>query len=166
MRVTLIRIQRSTMPSPTPEPEELILYPNKIKWVLYALASIGFSWLISSLQNIDPDIRGWLILGAVVFIACAVVCALQLWPNSAWLKLNDDGVHFSVLFRRYHYPWSVIKRFGIVEVNFQHGSEQLVSFWVEPNDKCISLNDSFGKKPEELVEILEDYWKQACRNTH
>ena len=66
-----------------------------------------------------------------------------------------------MLFRRDLYPWSEIKA-GIVEVDTQYGSESLVSFWVEPNDRCISLNDSFGKKLEQLVEILESHWKRAC----
>ena len=155
-------MQQHAMPASTPQADEVILYPNKFKWALYEVLSIGFSWLTISLQSQHPAMRGWLALGAVFFIFCAGVCAIQLWPDSAWLKLNGDGLHYSVLFRRFHYPWSEIKRFGIVEVDTQYGSESLVSFWVEPNDRCISLNDSFGTKPEQLVEILESHWKRAC----
>ena len=149
------------MPASTPQADELILYPNKFKWSLYEVLFIGWGWLLS-LQSQHPAMRGWLVFGAMFFIFSAMVCAIQLLPNSAWLKLNGNGLHYSVMFRRYHYPWSEIKRFGIVEVEFQYSSESLVSFWVEPNDRCISLNDSFGKKPEQLVEILESHWKRAC----
>ena len=150
------------MPASTPPAEELILYPNKFKWTLYGVLFIGLGWLLLSLQDQLPDIREWLIAGAILSIAFMVACAIQLLPNSAWLKLNGDGLHYSVMFRRYHYPWSEIKRFGIVKIKFQYSSESLVSFWVEPNDRCISLHDSFGKKPEQLVEILESHRKRAC----
>ena len=34
------------MPASTPQADELILYPNKFKWALYEVLSIGFSWLM------------------------------------------------------------------------------------------------------------------------
>ena len=102
--------------------------------------------------------RGWLAFGAVFFIFSAVVCAIQLWPNSAWLKLNSNGLHYSVLFVGITIPGARSSASGLLRST--PSSASLVSFWVEPNDRCISLNDSFGKKPEQLVEILESHWKR------
>ena len=98
---------------------------------------------------------GFLILGSI----------LTLWPNSSWLKLGPDGIRNKVMFRKFHYRWSDINRFEITVV--QHGTglskskTEFVSFWMNHDEQIHSLSDCYGKKAEELMEILESY-----RNRH
>ena len=66
MRVSGGQDSTAAMPATTPQADELILYPNKFKWALYVVLSIGLGWLMISLQDQLPDIRGWLAAGAVL----------------------------------------------------------------------------------------------------
>ena len=65
------------------------------------------------------------------------------------------------MFRKFHYRWSDINRFGITTV--QHGvglsksKTEFVSFWINHDDEMRSLSECYGKKTDELVEILESY---------
>ena len=107
----------------------------------------------------NPDMHGLLLILGMASIAGMATCLVALWPDSTWLKLNSEGIHYRVLFRRFHYRWRDIKRFGIVTVQMRYSKEKFVSFWIGPNEKLVSFHDSFGKKPEHLLEILENQWK-------
>ena len=90
-----------------------------------------------------------------------LISVLTLWPDSSWLKLGPDGIRNKVMFRKFHYRWSDINRFGITTV--QHGvglsksKTEFVSFWMNHDDEMRSLSECYGKKTDELVEILESY---------
>lgn len=142
-------------------PESMTLYPNKIKWVLVLL--VGFCSIPLGIYLIG-DHNTETLLGLFICVAggfVILVSILTLWPNSSWLKLGPDGVRERVLFRKFHYNWSEVTRFGITVV--RHRSEQhktetkFVSFWMNHDNQMRSLRECYGKKPEELIDILESY---------
>src|SRR6185295_11962995 len=49
---------------------------------------------------------------------CAIVFAMQLAPNSAYLELRDDGFTFANLWRAHTVRWNEVSQFGIVRVGF------------------------------------------------
>ena len=142
-------------------PESMTLYPNKIKWILVLL--FGFFIIALGISLIgDHDTETLLGLFVCVLGGFGIlVSILTLWPNSSWLKLGPDGIRNKVMFRKFHYRWSDIKRFEITVV--QHGTglskskTEFVSFWMKPDDRMRSLSECYGKKPEELMAILESY---------
>ena len=142
-------------------PESMTLYPNKIKWILVLL--FGFFLIALGISLIgDHDTETLLGLFVCVLGGFGIlVSILTLWPNSSWLKLGPDGIRNKVMFRKFHYRWSDIKRFEITVV--QHGTglskskTEFVSFWMKPDDRMRSLSECYGKKPEELMAILESY---------
>ena len=140
-------------------PESMTLYPSKIKWVLVILVSIGFIALgIYTIESGDTGI----LLGQIICVIFSLVImwsTLTLWPGSSWLKLGPDGIRNKVIFRKFHYRWCDINRFGIwiAQDPGLPSTTKYVSFWVKPDDQMRSLSECYGKKPEELVEILESY---------
>ena len=86
---------------------------------------------------------------------------LTLWPNSSWLKLGPDGMRERVLFRKFHYHWSEVTRFGIIVVRHRSGAyrtdTKFVSFWMKCDEDMRSLSECYGEKAEELMKILESY---------
>ena len=137
----------------------MILYPSKVKWIILLLGSLGLFWLYLSMRDGHPDIRGLLLMLGMASIAGIAICVVVLWPKSTWLKLTPEGIHYRILFRRFDYRWKDIKRFGLITVQMRYSKERFVSFWIGPNEKLVSFHDSFGKKPEHLLEILENQWK-------
>ena len=137
----------------------MTLYPSKIKWVLVILASIIFIALgIHLIGNNDTETLLGQIL-CVIFGLVILWSVLTLWPGSSWLKLGPDGIRNKVIFRTFHYRWSDINRFGIwiVQDPGLPSTTKYVSFWMKPDDQMRSLSECYGKKPEELAEILELY---------
>jgi len=145
-------------------PESMTLYPSKIKWILVLLVSKIFMILGIS-QTGDHNTETLLgLLACVIGGFGILICILTLWPGSSWLKLGPDGIRNRIMFRKFHYRWSDINRFGITTV--QHGAglsnskTEFVSFWMNHDDQMRSLSECYGKKPEQLVEILESYWNR------
>ena len=150
-------------------PESTTLYPSKIFWALIILASIGFIALGIYLIGSDYviPVRGVSTIPGTLFgqILCVIFSlvifssVLILWPGSSWLKIGPDRIRHQVIFRKFHYRWSDINRFGIwiAQDPGLPSTTKYVSFWMKPDDQMRSLSECYGKKPEELVEILESY---------
>ena len=139
----------------------MTLYPNKIKWVLVLLGCIIFITMgIFLIGDHDTETLFGLFL-CVLGSLGILISVLTLWPNSSWLKLGPDGIRNRVMFRKFYYRWSDINRFEITIV--QHGTglskskTEFVSFWMNHDEQMRSLSDCYGKKAEELMEILESY---------
>ena len=139
----------------------MTLYPSKIKWVLILLVCFIFITMGISLIG---DHNAETLLGLFVCVMSGfgiLISVLTLWPDSSWLKLGPDGIRNKVMFRKFHYRWSDINRFGITTV--QHGvglsksKTEFVSFWMNHDDEMRSLSECYGKKTDDLVEILESY---------
>ena len=152
-------------------PESTTLYPSKIFWALIILASIGFIalgiYLIAG-DDVIP-VRGVTTIPGTLFgqILCVIFgllifwSVLTLWPGSSWVKIGPDGIRHQVIFRKFHYRWSDINRFEIMTVQIGAGKTKskakFLSFWMKTDDQMRSLGEGYGKKPEELLEILESY---------
>ena len=137
----------------------MTLCPGKIKWALVMLPSIIFTALgIYIIESDDTEILIGQIL-CVMFSLVILWSTLTLWPGSSWLKLGPNGIRNKVIFRKFHYRWSDINRFGIwiAQDPGLPSTTKYVSFWMKPDDQMRSLSECYGKKPEELVEILESY---------
>lgn len=139
----------------------MTLYPNKIKWVLVLLGCISFIAMGIFLIG-DHDTETLLGLFICMLGGLGILLSiLTLWPNSSWLKLGPDGMRERVLFRKFHYHWSEVTRFGITVVRHRSGAHRtetkFVSFWMKCDEDMRSLSECYGKKAEELMEILESY---------
>ena len=139
----------------------MTLYPSKIKWVLILLVCFIFITMGISLIG---DHNAETLLGLFVCVMSGfgiLISVLTLWPDSSWLKLGPDGIRNKIMFRKFHYHWSDINRFGITTVQYGVGlsksKTEFVSFWMNHDDDMRSLSECYGKKTDELVEILESY---------
>ena len=138
-------------------PESITLYPSKIKWIFMIVVSILF--LVVGIADSGGD---WINSLICVFGGLGIlVSILTLWPNSSWLKLGPDGMRERVLFRKFYYHWSEVTHFGITVVRHRSGAHrsdtEFVSFWMKCDHDMRSLSECYGKKAEELMEILEPY---------
>jgi|TARA_B100001758_G_C18357650_1_gene583687 glucose-6-phosphate-specific signal transduction histidine kinase len=139
----------------------MTLYPSRIKWILMLLVCIGLFVSGILLSENKPEmilVRLFLLVGGGLGIPLSV---WKLWPNSNWLKLGPDGIREKVLFRKFHYLWSDLLYFEITTVQHRSGysssKTELVSFWIKTDENRHSLSECYGKKPKELVGILESY---------
>ena len=153
------------MNQPESLPESMTLYPSKVKWILVMTGSIVFLIMGIKILGRDYDLESWIGQIGCIFGGIGILVSLMsLWPDSGWLKLGPDGIRNKILFRKFYYRWSDINRFGISTVEFDTGignsKNKIVSFWMKSDDKMHSLGDSYGKKPEQLVKILENYWNR------
>ncbi len=142
-----------------------ILRPNRLKtfgWLtLCAGFTAGGAWMILSDESI-----GW--LPALFFGLGVVVFGVILLPNSAYLRVSQDGFTVCSLFRAQSYRWSDVGPFTVdrigpnrmVVFNF---SDQYRAF--PPARKVASaitgyegaLPDSFGMSLKELACLLNEY---------
>ena len=153
------------MNQPESLPESMTLYPSKVKWILVMTGSIVFLIMGIKILGRDYDLEAWIGQIGCIFGGIGILVSLMsLWPDSGWLKLGPDGIRNKILFRKFYYQWSDIDRFGISTVEFDTGlgksKNKIVSFWMKSDVKTHSLGDSYGKKPEQLVKILENYWNR------
>ena len=153
------------MNKPESLPESMTLYPSKVKWILVMTGSIVFLVMGIKILGRDYDLEAWIGQVGCIFGGIGILVSLMsLWPDSGWLKLGPDGIRNKILFRKFNYRWSDINRFGISTVEFDTGigksKNKIVSFWIKSDDKMHSLGDSYGKKPVQLVKILENYWNK------
>jgi len=93
--------------------------------------------------------------------------------NGSYLKLTDDGFEVKFSFKKYFTNWKDVKSFSVTPIT----SNRFVSYTFSDSynkqeigrniAKSLSgseaiLPDSFGKKPEELAEIMNN-WKKKSR---
>lgn len=150
------------MTSPDALPESMTLKPSTISWLLVMLGSAGLGTLGLQWLGSDSDTAAWAVpLGILLGSTGLSVSLLMLWPNSSWIKLGPDGIRLRVLFRNFHHRWGDINGFGITTLHTGYGNKsRLVTFWVGPNNTPHSLPSGFGKKPDDLMELLERYWQR------
>ena len=141
-------------------PESMTLYPSKTQWIFVIVVCL--LCLVAGIANSGVDRISSLI--CVFGGPDILVSILTLWPNSSWLKLGPDGMRERVLFRNFHYHWIDVTRLGITVVRHRSGAyrtdTKFVSFWMKCDEDMRSLSECYGKKADELVEILESYRNQ------
>jgi hypothetical protein len=101
-----------------------------------------------------------------VFALGLPVFALQFHPKAAYLYLAPEGFTFCSLFRAHTVRWADVREFAIISI----GPNRMVAWNFTPGysatgragaiSKSLSgyeagLPDTYGMKPQELVELLE-----------
>jgi hypothetical protein len=142
-----------------------ILRPNRFKtfgWLaLCAGFTAGGAWMIFS-----GEPMGW--LPALFFGLCVVVFVVTLLPNSAYLRVSQDGFTVCSLFRAQSYRWSDVGPFTVGRI----GPNRMVVFnfsgryRAQPRARKAAaaltgyegaLPDSYGMSLEELASLLNGY---------
>lgn len=98
---------------------------------------------------------GFLAAGALFFI-------VHLVPDAYALRLDSKGFDVSEMFTNKRYAWSNVSEFGIRRGFLGH----YVDFeYVSPDTdgrQRVVLNESYGFKPVEMVQLLNGYREQAA----
>ncbi len=151
--------------------DTLLLKPRKTRQVRVLLAGLIFV-SIGILMVQAHNMLGWLL---VTFFGLGVlVFAVNMLPNSAYLRLTKDGFEVRQLFKSFFYKWSDVQDFqtrvrlhhGIpirtyVAFNFASTYTKLAK--MRALAKAISgcegqLPDNFGMEAQELAELMAQ-WK-------
>jgi hypothetical protein len=142
-----------------------ILRPKRLKTFGWLALSAGFTaggaWMILSGEPI-----GW--FPALFFGLCAVVFGVILLPNSAYLRVSQDGFTVCSLFRAQSYRWSDVGPFTVGRI----GPNRMVVFNFSDQYRAAprarklasaltgyegALPDSYGMSLEDLASLLNEY---------
>ena len=125
-----------------------------------ALTAVGV-WFVTAGER-----NGWLL--AVFCGIGVVVFAVNLLPNSAYLRLDADGLTFCALFRTHFYRWTDLGTFRVGEV----GGKRMVVVTISADSHRLPTQssaaapltgqegafvDSYGLTPERLADLLNVY---------
>jgi hypothetical protein len=146
------------------------IYPNKSKIIRLLFISCAFVGG-GVLMICDRQMMGWL---AVVFFGLGVpIFIIQLFPNSSFLTVSDEGIEFCSLFRKSKLKWSDIAEFGVFSIR-NHGLtvRKIIginfsaTYTLASKGRAVAkalsgfegaLPDTYGLQAEELVELLSMY---------
>src|SRR5688500_337363 len=86
------------------------LYPKRSKWLLllllFSVFAAGGVWMIR-----EGEKAGWFVAG---FFGLGIpISLLQFYPKCSFLTVDQDGIEFGALFRKYRLKWSDISEFGV-----------------------------------------------------
>ncbi|MFO0965439.1 MAG: hypothetical protein U0793_07615 [Gemmataceae bacterium] len=150
------------------------LYPKKLSavWLLLACSAFvaGGIWMAEK--------KGWIGYACAGFFSLGIPVALvQLLPGSAYLQLDDNGLTYCSLFRKKSIPWSLIDEFFVVtlkqaglKVHTMIGFNHVPGYQGKRFGRGLSravahcegaLPDTYGKKAEELVVLLNSYLRAS-----
>jgi hypothetical protein len=90
--------------------ESRILYPSRLKLLLYLLLSVALT-AVGFLLVRGGSWFGWVAAG--IFGVSILVFATMLLPNTCYLRLGPDGFEVRSLFRTWSVRWSQVSRFGV-----------------------------------------------------
>lgn len=135
----------------------ITLKPSKIKHIILLLFSIGF--VISGILLLDKNL--WIaILNMVFFGMCSIIFAINIFPNSSYLKIDEKGIEMKNLFRSTLIPWQAVKGFRAKSVVFN----KLVVFDLDehlPDEKLKrkqgGFPDTYGMSAQKLANLLNEY---------
>ncbi len=153
--------------------QELELRPTLRKSVFVLLASSGF--LIGGLYVIHEGTVISLAMGllgtgfGIVGIPVAVITRIS---KRMVLRLTPEGFGFGTLRKKYFYDWHVIAGFSVGSLSVGWAGQKKVCFTFRSDyqgeEKIRAINqkwmrvdrflpDTYGKKPMELVTLLEEW---------
>ena len=105
------------------------------------------------------------------------VAIINMLPGASQLEINDEGFTITIFFRKEFIPWLVLDKFHIVDVTpMSWLKTKKVGFdWLHPDEQASRgqkfakflggaegiLPDNYGKKAEELLEIMNTYLAKA-----
>lgn len=141
----------------------LILRPSRSRAALLffvcALFVGGGIWMVRMGNSFGYFCAGFFALGLPVF-------ALHFHPKAAYLCLTADSFTYCSLFRAFTVRWEHVRDFAVITV----GAQRMVAWNLTPHhpmprrvsalSKSMSgyeaaLPDTYGMKPEELLELME-----------
>jgi len=153
---------------------DILLRPDRRRIVLFFLACLGFVAIgITPIAWHGPSAIVWLCI--LFFGICGAAFLAQLFPGASYLHIRGNGFEYCSLFRKSPLIlWQDVSDFRVVRIP-PSGKRMVVFDWdAAPgygarrfNRSLIGatdgLPDSYGLRPEELAELLND-WR--IRSTH
>jgi len=149
----------------------MLLQSSKLKPLLLLISTEMLVFIGLYYRNEIPSYMGYI---AAVFFGCGFFVAfLQLLPGATQLEITNEGIRYSVLFRKFYIPWNRIAYF--YELTMQDGKTKKVG-WHYSEEVVLEtearqghpvnmeiphgiLPDNFGKTASELVDILNSFPK-------
>lgn len=148
--------------------------PGKLRSILLLLGCLIFV-VAGVFMGQSGKWIGWL---CAAFFGLGIPLAIiQLIPGSSYLEVRSDGFEICHIFRKRFVPWSMVDKFHIIDVTPMSWSKtKRVGFdLVHSNGRASigqelsktlagsedMLPDNYGKKAEDLVEIMNASLKKA-----
>ena len=161
------------------EIQPMILRPSKGKSVLLLLGCLIF--VIGGL--LMGSSGKWVGYLCAAFFALGIpVAIMQMVPGASYLEIGSDGFTVASMFRRHFVSWLTVDKFRIVDVTPMSPSKtKRVGYdWLHADGKSSGgqefakalsgvegmLPDNYGKKAEELLEIMNDRLTKAREKPH
>ena len=145
--------------------EVQIFRPNKLKNSILFLGCSAFVAIGIFILDRDPKI-GW---ACIIFFGLGVIASLiQFYPNSAYLKLTNEGFEVKGLFRSSFTRWTDIKDFRQGQIK---GNQMIFFDYTDKHKKWKSgkkvakflsgkegaVQSSYNIKTEELLNLMKEY---------
>ncbi len=151
----------------------LILRPTLAKKVVFFAGSALFVFV--GVWMIRDGIPG-LWFPTIFSGLCAIVFLIQLHPRASSLILTSEGFEVRALFRSSNYLWKDVSDFFVKRIapNRMVAFNFVDDYEPQPHMRKLSsavagaemaLPDTYGKKPEELLSILNAWKDRAKRST-
>ncbi|SRX53819.1 STM3941 family protein [Aequorivita sp. CIP111184] len=146
--------------------ETLILKPKKITTIIWLLICTLF--VITGFTVMDEKILvKW--VGIIFFGLGIIVFIIELFPNSAYLKLSNEGFEVCSLYRSNFTKWEEVDGFGIFYIRFhamvvfnytgehkKHKTGKKVARFLSSYQGA--LPQTYGVKTIKLAELMNE-WK-------
>ena len=118
----------------------------------------------------------WYVGGLVIAsggLGIAIIAVNHL-PGASFLRLEDDGFRYASLFRQHFIPWANITQFVVARIanrtlvgwNYIVPKSRLTGFNQTHAGCDAALPDTYGLKPKELADLLEDWRTRAGARPH
>ena len=146
--------------------ESLTLTPSRAKWAMFLVLCVAATFfgvrMISSGES-----EGWLV--ALLSGISIPICAIQLLPGCAYLRLDSGGFTKCTWFRRITIRWQDVEEFGTWTV--PKANNKMVCFNLKPDvspdiKERLSavasgyhdgLPDTYGRSAEDLCRLMEEW---------
>jgi hypothetical protein len=147
----------------------MTLHASKLKMAgLVAISAVFVA--IGIFTSSKEPVMG--LLSAGFFGLCGIVGVLGLIPGGSYLLLERDGFTTSSLFRKHSYRWRDVSPFGVKRIsrnkmvcwNFApnySGPKRGASFSKTLTGIEAALPDTYGKKAEDLAELMNELRQRA-----
>jgi len=143
-----------------------ILRPSRLKTILLLIVSLAFV-ATTPITMEKNQTMSW--LGAIFFGLVALVFIIQLFPNSSYLKLTEEGFEVKSMYKSHFTKWSDIEYFGVGEIS----NNKMVMFIYSENHNTQKIGkeiargltggegglpNTYGMKADKLADLMNE-WK-------
>ena len=140
--------------------EVMVLHPSPVKSIAMAVASAGIA-ILCFRYWFDGLEYAWV---AGCFLAVgAMFYAMHLAPGAYAMTLSREGVEIMELYTVKRYAWSEVSAFTVrrgilgATIQFLHHPSGA------PMPSRAKLNESFGRAPYKLAELLNEWRTRAAQ---